>query len=169
MSGSTTQCSPPARGGVARSGESDTRYGHPNTGEMFADKGGGDLTRKYPTTWAAWLSRKNDQAVVVRQCFVETAKGVLINMTLPEQREQIGGTYLEAQVSSTLPQSLPEALQDKLLDPDEKIRAAVCRLYSQLDYETALHHVSTLQLKGVANRGIDRRVSFAVLPFSMVS
>lgn len=63
-------------------------------GEMFADKGGGDLVKKYPTTWAAWLSRKNDQAVVVRQCFVETAKGVLVNIPLPEQREQIGGTCI---------------------------------------------------------------------------
>lgn len=63
----------------------------------------------------------------------------------------------------TFPQFLPEALQDKLLDPDEKIRAAVCRLYSQLDYETALHHVSTLQLKGVASRGIDRRVRLLVI------
>lgn len=110
-------------------------------GEMFADKGGGDLVRKYPSTWSAWLARKNDQAVVVRQAFVETAKGVLVNMTLPEPRQQVG-----------------DALQSKLLDPDDKIRSAVCRLYFQLDYETALHHVSTEQLKMVSSRGIDRKV-----------
>ncbi|EKM56477.1 uncharacterized protein PHACADRAFT_207705 [Phanerochaete carnosa HHB-10118-sp] len=114
-------------------------------GEMFADKGGGDLVRKYPSTWSAWLARKNDQAVVIRQAFVETAKGVLVTMTLPEPRQQVG-----------------DALQGKLLDPDDKIRSAVCRLYFQLDYETALHHVSTEQLKSVASRGIDRKPSVQV-------
>lgn len=52
-----------------------------------------------------------------------------------------------------------EALNAKLLDPDEKVRAAVCKLYSQLDYETALHHVSELQLRRVAERGLDKKVT----------
>jgi hypothetical protein len=52
----------------------------------------------------------------------------------------------------------PETLGAKLLDPDEKVRAAVCKLYSQLDYETALHHVSEAQLRRVAERGLDKKV-----------
>lgn len=56
-----------------------------------------------------------------------------------------------------------EALNAKLLDPDEKVRAAVCKLYSQLDYETALHHVSELQLRRVAERGLDKKVTFLCL------
>lgn len=48
-------------------------------------------------------------------------------------------------------------LQLKLLDPDEKVRAAVCKVYSQLDYETALHYVSEAQLRAVAGRGMDKR------------
>lgn len=51
-----------------------------------------------------------------------------------------------------------EALQAKLLDPDEKVRAAVCRVYTQIDYETALHHVSEQQLRSVAGRGVDKKV-----------
>jgi hypothetical protein len=51
-----------------------------------------------------------------------------------------------------------ESLQGKLLDPDEKVRAAVCRLYTQIDYETALHHVSESQLRNVAGRGVDKKV-----------
>ena len=54
--------------------------------------------------------------------------------------------------------SLQEALQAKLLEADEKVRAAVCRLYTQIDYETALHHVSVQQLKNVAGRGLDKKV-----------
>jgi sister-chromatid-cohesion protein PDS5 len=52
-----------------------------------------------------------------------------------------------------------ESLLAKLLDPDEKVRAAVCKLYGQLDYETALHHVSEKQLRAVADRGMDKKVS----------
>lgn len=51
-----------------------------------------------------------------------------------------------------------EALQGKLFDPEEKIRAAVCKMYSQLDYETALHHVSENQLRTIAGRGVDKKV-----------
>ena len=31
-------------------------------------------------------------------------------------------------------------------------------MYSQLDYEAALHHVSESQLRGVAGRGLDKKV-----------
>ena len=46
----------------------------------------------------------------------------------------------------------------KILDPDEKVRAAACKVYSQIDYEAALHHVSENQLRGVAGRGLDKKV-----------
>ena len=53
---------------------------------------------------------------------------------------------------------IKDALSTKFLDPDDKVRAAVCKVYSQLDYETALHHVSEAQLRVVAERGLDRKV-----------
>ena len=49
-------------------------------------------------------------------------------------------------------------LTSKILDPDEKVRAATCKVYSQIDYETALHHVSESQLRAVAGRGLDKKV-----------
>jgi sister-chromatid-cohesion protein PDS5 len=107
---------------------------------MFADKVGGvELTRKYPSTWNVWLKRKNDKVAAVRLKFVEGAKGLLASV--PEQREAI-----------------EEALLAKLLDPDDKVRTAACRLYSQIDYETALHHVSGEQLRVLAGRGLDKKV-----------
>ena len=57
-----------------------------------------------------------------------------------------------------MPIESAEALLSKLLDPEEKVRAAVCKMYSQLDYETALHHVSDTQLRAVAGRGVDKKV-----------
>jgi hypothetical protein len=56
----------------------------------------------------------------------------------------------------------------KLLDPDEKVRAAVCKLYSQLDYETALHHVSEAQLRRVAERGLDKKVTCSCHYFILI-
>lgn len=61
-------------------------------------------------------------------------------------------------VESQLSIEFAEALLSKLLDPEEKVRAAVCKMYSQLDYETALHHVSDNQLQSVAGRGVDKKV-----------
>lgn len=52
------------------------------------------------------------------------------------------------------------AFHGKLVDPDEKVRVAACKLYSQLDYETALHHVSESQLRAVAGRVADKKVRF---------
>ena len=54
---------------------------------------------------------------------------------------------------------IQEYLATKLLDPDEKVRATVCKLYSQLDYETALHHVSKTQLQSIAGRVLDKKVN----------
>ncbi|KAJ7096724.1 armadillo-type protein [Mycena belliarum] len=112
--------------------------------EMFADSSGGvELTRKYPSTWNMWLKRKNDKAPAVRLKFVEGARALL--GSTPEQRDAV-----------------EEALEAKLLDPDDKVRAAVCRVYAQLDYETALHHVKADQLRAVAGRGLDKKYTVRV-------
>lgn len=58
-------------------------------GEMFADKGGSDLVRKYPNTWNVWLSRKNDKATPIRLKVIESCKSLVVN--LPECRQQLEG------------------------------------------------------------------------------
>ncbi|KAH7910374.1 armadillo-type protein [Hygrophoropsis aurantiaca] len=112
-------------------------------GEMFSEKGGPDLVKKYPTTWNVWLMRKNDKSAAVRLKLVESAKGLLVH--LPDSRDVV-----------------EDMLRQKLLDPDEKVRAAVCKVYSQLDYETALHHVTEAQLRSVAGRGMDKKNSVRI-------
>ncbi|KDQ60158.1 hypothetical protein JAAARDRAFT_711869 [Jaapia argillacea MUCL 33604] len=112
-------------------------------GEMFADKGGGVLMKKYPSTWATWLGRKNDRVSAVRLAFVESTRGLLAK---PEE----------------IRKEIEAALEAKVMDPDEKIRAAVSKVYSQIDYETALHHVSERQLRLLAARGADKRQSVRV-------
>ncbi|KAG1858786.1 armadillo-type protein [Suillus subalutaceus] len=112
-------------------------------GEMFSEKGGAELVKKYPTTWNVWLMRKNDKTAAVRLKLVESAKGLLVN--LHDHREAVD-----------------ELMRLKLLDPDEKVRAAVCKVYSQLDYETVLHYVSEDQLRSIAGRGMDKKNSVRV-------
>lgn len=60
-------------------------------GEMFADKNGADLIKKYPTTWNLWLLRKNDKVVSVRLTFLEVVKGVLVGVS--EARDAIEGMH----------------------------------------------------------------------------
>ena len=58
---------------------------------------------------------------------------------------------------------VPDALGSKILDPDEKVRVSVCKLFSHLDYETALHHVSEKLLRLLAGRGLDKKVCETLL------
>lgn len=51
------------------------------------------------------------------------------------------------------------------MDPDDKVRAATCKLYAQLDFETALHHVSAVQLKALSERALDKKVTGLVALF----
>ncbi|KZP25702.1 ARM repeat-containing protein [Athelia psychrophila] len=107
-------------------------------GDMFSDRGGADMAKKYPSTWNVFLQRKNDKTAAVRLRFVEAAKGLLINLT--QHRDVI-----------------EESLNTKLFDPDDKVRAAVCKVYSQLDYEMTLHHTTEAQLRAIAGRGLDKK------------
>jgi sister-chromatid-cohesion protein PDS5 len=53
-----------------------------------------------------------------------------------------------------------ELLKAKIHDPKEKVQAAACNVYSQIDYEAALQHVSVDQLHAVAEGGMDKKVVY---------
>jgi sister-chromatid-cohesion protein PDS5 len=128
-------------------------------GDMFSDKGGGDLVKKFPSTWNLWLNRKNDKSALIRLKLVEATRGLLVS--LPEQRDAVEGEPMSLRefiCPASTGRRSADALKSKLMDPDEKVRAAVCKVYSQLDYETALHHVSVAQLQAVAGRCADKKV-----------
>ncbi|KAG8695138.1 hypothetical protein FRC09_009370, partial [Ceratobasidium sp. 395] len=104
---------------------------------------GAKLARSYHSTWTQWLARKNDRSAVVRMLFVEATKEILIH-------------------HGELRSDMEEALKGKFMDPDDKVRAAACKLFSQIDYEAALHHVTKAQLEELAGRCLDRK--FAWIP-----
>ncbi|WVF69779.1 hypothetical protein IAT40_004558 [Kwoniella sp. CBS 6097] len=113
-------------------------------GRLFGQRAGAeDPARKYPSTWRAWLGRKVDKALAVRLAWVEGTREVLIKH--PEVRRE-----------------LENHLIDRIEDSDEKVRAAVCRVFGSLDYETALHHISPKTLEQISIRMSDKKSSARV-------
>jgi sister-chromatid-cohesion protein PDS5 len=53
---------------------------------------------------------------------------------------------------------ITEAMEAKAHDPDDKVRAAVCKMYGELDFETAAYHVSEKMLRTIAGRCMDKKV-----------
>ncbi|KAH6900864.1 cohesin-associated protein Pds5 [Coprinopsis sp. MPI-PUGE-AT-0042] len=72
----------------------------------------------------------------IRLKVIESCRGLVMN--LPECRQQLEGLLCE-----------------RVMDPDDKVRSAVCKLYSQLDYEAALHTTCCWS-------GLDKRQSVRV-------
>lgn len=49
-------------------------------------------------------------------------------------------------------------MKTKILDPDEKVRHTVCKIYGELDYETAAYHVNEDMLRAIGYRCLDTKV-----------
>lgn len=50
---------------------------------------------------------------------------------------------------------------DRVQDAEEKVRAALCHVFGQLDYETALHHIDVETLRAIGGRVSDKKASSA--------
>jgi len=53
---------------------------------------------------------------------------------------------------------LEEGLAEKLVDPDEKVRAVACKTIGEFDYEASLHHIQKNTLIQVGHRCRDKKV-----------
>lgn len=60
-------------------------------GEMFADKNGAEMFKKYPHVWETWQLRKMDKVPTVRMSFVEACKELIVHH--PDLRQLIEGLY----------------------------------------------------------------------------
>lgn len=54
-------------------------------------------------------------------------------------------------------------MRAKAFDPDDKVRAAVCKAYGELDFETVTYHVSEDTLRQIGSRCLDKKVK--LFPF----
>ncbi|GJJ73906.1 sister chromatid cohesion protein PDS5 [Entomortierella parvispora] len=108
-------------------------------GIMFAEKSS-QLPTQYESTWKAWLQRRNDKVPQVRLIWVESLVDLI-------------------KTHGTLAKELREGLEQKIVDPDERIRAATCKVIGEFDYETSLHHIQKSTLTQVGHRCRDKKKS----------
>ncbi|KAG0281953.1 hypothetical protein BGZ95_000018 [Linnemannia exigua] len=108
-------------------------------GEMFSEKTS-QLATQYESTWKAWLQRRNDKIPQVRIVWLESLTNIINS-------------------HASLSKELSEGLAEKLMDPDEKVRAIACKTIGEFDYETSLHHIQKNTLIQVGHRCRDKRKS----------
>ncbi|CAG8556181.1 7930_t:CDS:10 [Paraglomus brasilianum] len=106
-------------------------------GEMFAEKGS-TLAIDYDSLWKTWLSRRNDKVAAVRIAWADHCLALYQNH--PELAKQIN-----------------DAIRSKMSDPDEKVRIAFCKIFSQIDYESALKLADKELLEVLGSRCRDRK------------
>ncbi|KAF8947795.1 hypothetical protein BGZ47_007859 [Haplosporangium gracile] len=108
-------------------------------GEMFSEKTS-QLATQYESTWKAWLQRRNDKIPQVRIVWIESLVDLI-------------------KAHASLSKELSEGLSEKLVDPDEKVRAVACKIIGEFDYETSLHHIQKNTLIQVGHRCRDKKKS----------
>ncbi|KAF9110601.1 hypothetical protein BGX27_006126 [Mortierella sp. AM989] len=108
-------------------------------GEMFAEKTS-QLASQYESTWKTWLLRRNDKVPQVRIVWIESLTNLI-------------------KAHGSLAKELSDGLSEKLVDPDEKVRAMACKAIGEFDYETSLHHIQKSTLIQVGHRCRDKKKS----------
>ncbi|KAF9996989.1 hypothetical protein BGZ79_009272 [Entomortierella chlamydospora] len=131
-------------------------------GEMFAEKTS-QLASQYESTWKAWLLRRNDKSPQVRIVWIESLKE-LIKAHGSLAKELSGEQFI---VSSQ--DRFKNGLSEKLVDPDEKVRAVVCKTIGEFDYETSLHHIQKSTLIQVGHRCRDKKKSVSIEAINALS
>ncbi|THV07080.1 hypothetical protein K435DRAFT_772803 [Dendrothele bispora CBS 962.96] len=115
---------------------------------------GTDLIKNFPSTFHQWLLRRNDKSSIIRLKWVESSRGLYVLPSIPS----LTTPYSSTSSSQDLRDMISQSYLSKLLDPDDKVRAAVCRVFKTLDYETVVHHVEEKVLReGVGGRLADRK------------
>ncbi|RIB07171.1 armadillo-type protein, partial [Gigaspora rosea] len=108
-------------------------------GEMFSEKDS-TLASRYDNVWKMWLLRRNDKIAEIRCAWTEYCLPLYIN-------------------HHELAKQVNEAIITKMSDPDEKVRVAVCKVFSKLEYECASKLVDKELFIELAKRCRDRKVS----------
>ncbi|RUS17197.1 armadillo-type protein [Endogone sp. FLAS-F59071] len=108
-------------------------------GDMFSEQDS-TLMARYPSTWKAWLSRRNDKSPTIRTTWLEFCGQLYKN-------------------HPSVAKDINDSLMAKCQDPEEKVRAVACRIIGGLSYETALQVVDIAVLQQVAQRCRDKKHS----------
>ncbi|CAM0142250.1 unnamed protein product [Umbelopsis sp. WA50703] len=106
-------------------------------GIMFAERNS-FVAQNYPLVWKSWLNRRNDNVVSIRIVVVEHLGSIM-------------------KFHSNLCQDIIACLEQKLIDPEEKVRAAVCKTLRQLELDVVKSHIPKSTLEKVSLRCKDKK------------
>ncbi|KAI8842696.1 armadillo-type protein [Chytriomyces cf. hyalinus JEL632] len=110
-------------------------------GKIFVESGS-RVAVLYPSIWRAWLERRNDKNASIRILWVQFCSGAFRHH--PE-----------------LSPDMISGLEQKIYDPDEKVRLATMHVIGQLD-SVSLNSISHQLLLHVADRCKDKKMSVRV-------
>ncbi|KAH8553460.1 armadillo-type protein [Umbelopsis sp. PMI_123] len=106
-------------------------------GTMFSERNS-FIADSYPLVWKSWLNRRNDKMVAIRILVIENLGAILKS-------------------HSSLSQDIISCIEQKLMDPEEKVRAAVCKALKQLELDVIKHQVPKSTLEKLSLRCKDKK------------
>ncbi|KAI9290101.1 armadillo-type protein [Umbelopsis sp. AD052] len=106
-------------------------------GIMFSERSS-FTADSYPQIWKSWLNRRSDKVAAIRILVIESLGAILKS-------------------HSGLSQDIISCFEQKLLDPEEKVRAAVCKALKQLELDVIKHQVPKSTLEKLSLRCKDKK------------
>ncbi|BFZ54407.1 Sister chromatid cohesion protein pds5 [Savitreella phatthalungensis] len=113
-------------------------------GLMLASDNGHRLMAEHDACWRTWVGRRNDRHVQVRLPWISSIGHIL---------RAPAGAIRQPDVEKMC----VEALSTRLIDLDERVRAAACGVIESLDYEIVKQRLSATVLKQYSERCRDKK------------
>ena len=101
--------------------------------------------------------RRNDKAVQLRIKWIESAANIFESHYFAIATLN-GKIYTQCTICRIF-MFLIEYLKARLLDPEEKVRAAVCRVIGEMNLDHVIDHVDMKLLQEIAERCKDKKVT----------
>lgn len=111
---------------------------------MLACPNGALLLQQYPSTYKAWAGRRNDKLAAVRVCWTEGIGRILSGLNGAVREESTERLCIDG-------------LLTRLVDTDEKVRLAACKVIESVDYETAKKRFTKTLIKTYSERCRDKK------------
>lgn len=111
---------------------------------MLACPNGSLLLQQYPSTYKAWAGRRNDKIVAIRVAWTEGIGRILAEANGAIREESIERLCIDG-------------LLTRLVDTDEKVRLAACRVIENIDYSTAKKRLTKTLIKTYSERCRDKK------------
>ena len=122
---------------------------------MLASINGQMLVNQFPSTYKTWAGRRNDKIVLIRVRWTEGIGKIL---------SCANGAIRAPEVERLC----VDGLLTRLVDTDEKVRSAACRVIESLDYQTAKQRLSIPVIRSFSERCRDKKHSTQEAAFAHI-